>query len=81
MAFRNLDEFLTFQEERMREIGFKADKIDLCLSDIRSGAIELLEVGRALCRQKGHKKEFQEMFFMLEAWVEGKYRQRRERDS
>lgn len=65
----------------MREIGFKAEKIDLCLSDMLSGAIELLEVGRALCRQKGHKKEFQEMFFMLEAWVEGKYRQRRERDS
>lgn len=80
MAFRNLDEYLAFQEERMIEIGFKRDKIDLCLSDIRTGAIALLETARLVARQKSGRNNQTEQFFVeLECWVEGRRRQRRER--
>lgn len=78
MAFRNLDEFLAFQEEKMLETGFNAAKIDLCISDMRTGAITLLEVARHVSRDKSFKgNQVSEFFFALEAWVEGRKRQRR----
>jgi hypothetical protein len=79
VAFRNLDEYLLLREEKMIELGFSAEKIDLCLSDIRNGAITLLEAARQISRSKSGRNNQTEMFFVeLETWVEGRRRQRRE---
>lgn len=79
MAFKNLDDFLSFQEERMVGIGFNAEKVALCISDMRTGAIALLDAARNASRTIPRRNaQTIDFFSALEAWVEGKKRQSRD---